>query len=237
MSERVFASLLLTCEHGGNRVPLEFRALFRGRRELLASHRGHDPGALAMARALAASADAPLVASQVTRLLVDLNRPLGHPRLFSEFSRSLPEDERARIVRTFHAPHWRDVRARVRRAAGRGRRILHLGCHSFTPVWEGRERSVDLGLLYDPARPREADLCARWARSLARTLPHLRVRRNRPYFGSTPGLTTSMRTEWSDDLYLGVEIELTQAAVGWSVAARRAVHLALWSTLAEIRRS
>ena len=237
MPERVFDSLLLTCEHGGNRVPACYRSLFRGRRDLLDSHRGHDPGALAMARTLQDLTGAPVVSTGTTRLLIDPNRPIGHPRLFSEISRELPEGERARIVRTIHAPHWNAVRARLRRTVGRGRRVLHLGCHSFTPVWEGRERNVDLGLLYDPARPREADLCARWAKSLARTLPHLRVRRNRPYFGSTPGLTTSMRTEWPDDLYLGVEIELTQAAVHWTVAERRAVHRALADTLLGLDRT
>ena len=33
-------TLLLTCEHGGNRVPEEFRALFAGQETLLAGHRG-----------------------------------------------------------------------------------------------------------------------------------------------------------------------------------------------------
>ena len=44
--------LLLTCEHGGNRIPPEYRALFRGATAALASHRGWDPGALALARRL-----------------------------------------------------------------------------------------------------------------------------------------------------------------------------------------
>jgi len=48
--------------------------MFRARRRLLDSHRGHDPGALAMARSLARSLDATLLAATVSRLLVALNR-------------------------------------------------------------------------------------------------------------------------------------------------------------------
>ena len=64
------AFLLVTCEHGGNRVPKRYRRLFAGWESVLASHRGYDPGALTLARELARAFDAPLVASTVTRLLV-----------------------------------------------------------------------------------------------------------------------------------------------------------------------
>ena len=46
-------AFLITCEHGGNRIPAPYRRLFRGQRALLDSHRGYDPGALVMAKALA----------------------------------------------------------------------------------------------------------------------------------------------------------------------------------------
>ena len=63
--------LVITCEHGGNRIPSLYRDLFHDYQVLLDSHRGFDPGALVMARALAAAFAAPLVASTVSRLLVD----------------------------------------------------------------------------------------------------------------------------------------------------------------------
>ena len=52
--------VLLTCEHGGNRVPAEFARLFRGKRNLLDSHRGYDPGALELARTCARRLKVPL---------------------------------------------------------------------------------------------------------------------------------------------------------------------------------
>jgi predicted N-formylglutamate amidohydrolase len=45
--------LLVTCEHGGNRVPTEYRGLFDDHGALLQSHRGCDPGSLRMAQDLA----------------------------------------------------------------------------------------------------------------------------------------------------------------------------------------
>jgi len=70
-------AFIITCEHGGNRIPASYRQLFRGQRALLDSHRGYDPGALVMATTLAGTFRAPLVASTTSRLLIDLNRSMG----------------------------------------------------------------------------------------------------------------------------------------------------------------
>jgi predicted N-formylglutamate amidohydrolase len=51
--------LVITCEHGSNRIPAPYRDLFHAHEVLLDSHRGYDPGALIMARALATAFEAP----------------------------------------------------------------------------------------------------------------------------------------------------------------------------------
>jgi predicted N-formylglutamate amidohydrolase len=56
-------ALVITCEHGGNRIPEPYRELFHAHQALLDTHRGYDPGALIMARALAKAFSAPLVES------------------------------------------------------------------------------------------------------------------------------------------------------------------------------
>src|SRR5664280_2584857 len=81
---------VITCEHGGNRIPRTYRDLFHAHQAQLDTHRGFDPGALIMARALATEFAAPLVASTVSRLLVDLNRSIGHPCLYFEATRNAP---------------------------------------------------------------------------------------------------------------------------------------------------
>lgn len=158
---------LVTCEHGGNAIPEALRDLFSGQEGVLASHRGHDPGALELARAMASALAAELVFSVTSRLVVDLNRSPGHPRLFSEFTRPLPAPERRRLVDEHHSPYRDRVASFVAEAVSRGERVVHLSSHSFVPVLDGIVRTSDIGLLYDPHRPEEARLCAAWRQILS----------------------------------------------------------------------
>src|SRR5271169_5618806 len=153
-------SFLITCEHGGNRIPALYRSLFRGRQALLESHRGYDPGALVMARSLSRALNAPLVTSTISRLLVDLNRSIGHPQLFSAATRGTPATLRAAIIEKHYAPYRAEVERFVTHYVSRGRRVIHVSSHSFTAELNGKVRLADVGLLYDPGRILEADLCA-----------------------------------------------------------------------------
>ena len=166
-----------------------------------------------MARALARAFGAPLVTSTVSRLLVDLNRSIGHPRLFSAATRGAPAALRAQIVER----HYRPYREQVERLAGqtvsRGGRVIHISSHSFTAQLDGKTRGADVGLLYHPGRHGEAELCARWKASLAASAPLLRVRRNYPYAGKGDGLTAYLRRRFPPGAYVGIELEVNQAIV------------------------
>jgi predicted N-formylglutamate amidohydrolase len=204
---------VVTCEHGGNRIPAAYRALFRGHAALLATHRGYDPGALLMARDLARALRAPLVTSTVSRLLVDLNRSVGHPQLFSVMTLGTPAATRSAIVAGHYLPYREEVERIVARAVARGRRVIHVSSHSFTPELHGKVRRADVGLLYDPGRRGEARLCARWKATLAHRAPELRVRRNYPYAGKGDGLTSYLRRQFPPAAYVGVELEVNQSIV------------------------
>jgi predicted N-formylglutamate amidohydrolase len=202
--------LILTCEHGGNRVPRRYRAAFAGWERRLASHRGYDVGALQYARDFARAFRAPLLYSTTSRLLVELNRSLGHPQLFSARTRRLAPNERQHLVERYYLPYRRAVEARIRSALQRGRRVVHLSCHSFTPRLGAVLRKADIGVLFDPGRAGEAALCGAWRRALLACEPRLRVRRNYPYRGSADGLTTSLRRRFPEGRYLGIELEVSQ---------------------------
>ncbi len=109
-------AFLITCEHGGNTIPLAYQGLFQAQDNLLNSHYGYDVGALAMAQSLAATLNAPLLASTTSRLLIDLNRPLGHPHLFSAISRDCSPEVRAEIVGGYHRPYWEKLKGIVSRS-------------------------------------------------------------------------------------------------------------------------
>lgn len=234
MAQRL--ELVLSCEHASARVPARWRALFRGAEAELASHRGYDIGALELARELRRLTGAPLQAGRATRLLVDLNRSLGHPRLFSERTRSLPAAERERILAQHYHPYRAAVGTELARALARAPRVLHLSVHSFTPVLEGIERAADIGLLYDPSRASERELADHIARHLHDALPELRLRRNYPYRGTSDGLTTALRKRFPATRYAGIELELNQALVlderGACPHLRRRIASAIRSELA-----
>lgn len=202
--------LLFTCEHASNRVPSKYKPLFAGCEALLASHRGWDPGTLPLGRTLANNFDAPLLATNATRLLIEPNRSLHHLRLFSDVTRELPAADKQQIVEQWYMPHREAVIAAIGERVQDGQCVIHIGVHSFTPVFEGEERQVDLGLLYDPKRAREKTFCAAWAKRLRSQASHLRVRMNQPYRGAADGLTTTMRKQFAPDTYLGIEIEVNQ---------------------------
>ncbi|WP_027714591.1 N-formylglutamate amidohydrolase [Desulfuromonas sp. TF] len=207
MAER---RVVVSCEHGGNRVPERYGELFAGAGELLASHRGQDIGVLPLAAELAERLGVPLHAGTVTRLLVDLNRSPGSRTLFSEFTRDLPQSERERILARYYRPYREGVTAEAAAHIAAGAQVVHLSLHSFTPEWDGMERRADLGLLYDPRRPGELDFCAELHRGLRQAAPHLRVRRNYPYLGTSDSLVTTLRRRFPPASYLGIEIEVNQ---------------------------
>jgi predicted N-formylglutamate amidohydrolase len=204
---------LITCEHGGNDVPLAYRPLFHGLQDLLNTHRGFDFGALLMAQALSSAFQAPLVTSTVTRLLVDLNRSVGHPRLHVEAVRNASAAIKEDILATHYRPYRAQAEHWVKSATAQGHRVIHLSAHSFTPVLDGQVRTADVGLLYDPARAGEVALCAQWKAALQAVAPHLRVRRNYPYIGTGDGFMPYLRQRYPAAIYTGIEIEINQALV------------------------
>ncbi|MEW5944495.1 MAG: N-formylglutamate amidohydrolase [Pseudomonadota bacterium] len=201
---------LITCEHGGNRVPPRYRHFFRGHEELLQTHRGYDAGALAMAKELADALAAPLFVSTISRLLIDLNRSPGHPRLYSEATRSVPTAVLREIMERYYLPYRNKAEASIAAAVASGGRVIHISSHSFTPELDGEVRNADIGLLYDPARAGEAALCNCWQVFLKALAPGLKVRRNYPYTGKSDGFTAYLRRRFPADRYVGIELEISQ---------------------------
>jgi predicted N-formylglutamate amidohydrolase len=206
-------AVLITCEHAGNRVPAEFKTIFAGQQPVLATHRGWDPGALTFAREMAAAFGAPLFQCETTRLVIDLNRSIGNPDLYSEFTRALPVATRRRIVDQHYRPHREPIDAWVAHAIGAGRKVVHIASHSFTPELNGQVRTADIGYLYDPRRPGEVALSTRWLEALQAQRPDLRQRRNYPYIGNSDGVCFRLRKLHPANRYVGVELEVNQRFV------------------------
>lgn len=221
----------ITCEHGGNRIPSRYHDFFKGKEALLRTHRGYDAGALRVARELSEALAAPLLASTVSRLLVDLNRSLGHPQLFSEATRPISGELKQEILSRYYLPYRTKAETAIGQMIARGQRVIHISCHSFTPELDGEVRDADLGLLYDPARTPEAGLCRRWRVALKAYAAALRARMNYPYTGTADGFTVYLRRRFPAQSYLGIEIEINQKHVHEGATHWRAVRSSIIESL------
>lgn len=202
--------LLITCEHAGNSIPDEFTTYFVNHQKELEAHTGWDPGAWEIAQYLAKAFDAKLFSMHTSRLLIEPNRSLHHPQLFSAVTNALGHQQKQQLIDTIYLPYRNQVEAYIRISQ---KPVLHLSIHSFTPILHQVTREVDIGLLFDPGRNEESSFCRSLLANLEKVAPKLRHRFNEPYLGVDDGFTTYLRTRFPDHQYLGIEIEVNQRFV------------------------
>ena len=215
-------ALMITCEHASNALPDFVLRAFRDSNgipdDVLASHRGYDIGAYKIFSILVKRLKPDFHgASKFSRLVVDMNRSSTSKSFYSEYTSSLPNTVKARMLSL-----WEKYREKIesfvagkipekqRKAAKEAPlKVIHLGIHSFTPVLNGIERDADVGILYDPSRPAEAQIAENLIKSIKERAPWLKIRKNYPYLGKSDGLTTTLRQKFGPS-YAGIEIEINQ---------------------------
>ena len=205
MANHLSPELLLTCEHAGNNIPAKFQHYFTGADEVLNSHRGWDPGAAELAECISERVQVSLISYPISRLLIEPNRSERHPKLFSEFTKNLSEEDKTDLLNNYYRPHRKMVTDEIYKKISEHKRVLHVGVHTFTPDLNGRLREFDIGLLYDPSRIPERSLAEEWKRNIS---PRFRVRMNQPYKGKADGLITALRKLFSEEVYMGIELEV-----------------------------
>lgn len=210
--------LILTCEHASNKLPAAFKSAVPA--EVLKTHRAYDIGALAVFRKLVKFAKPEFhCEGKYSRLFVDLNRTITNKSAFSDYYEALDKATAAKTKAQATA-YWQEYRAAIEkfvesaikpktRAAKSEPEIVHLGIHSFTPELNGKVRNTDIGILYDPSRPKECELAQVIKAEIKRLHPEMKVRFNYPYKGTSDGLTTTLRKKFGPR-YAGLEIEINQ---------------------------
>ena len=216
--------VLLVCEHASRRLPQRYGDLGLSQ-EALASHIAWDPGALAVARLMSQSLDATLVYQRFSRLIYDCNRPPESPAAMRDVSEifripgneNLSAAERSRRTSALYLPFHGRIREEIAERRERGGETVVVTLHSFTPVYFGQERAVEIGILHD-RDSRLADLMLRQAEGTGR----FRVERNEPY-GPADGVTHTLEVHALPAGLLNVMIEvrndLIQDETGQRVAA------------------
>ena len=150
---------VILCDHASNTIPAEFGTLGVGEAERSA-HVAWDPGALGVSRHLARLLDAALVYATVSRLVVDCNRPLDAPDLIVVTSdataipgnASLSDAARRRRVEVIHIPYHAAIEGLIEERLATGRETALIAVHSFTPVYRGKSRPWEVGVIFDRDR-------------------------------------------------------------------------------------
>jgi len=174
---------VIACDHAGRRIPTELGDLGVSEADL-SSHIALDIGVAQTARKMAEVLGAHLFLQEISRLVIDCNRPLSAADSIPKFSAGVPilgnhSLSSAEIVRRqeqiFGPYHQRisdviDGRIRMRH------RTVFVAMHSFTPVYAGFVRPWHAGVLYQ----RDSRLGSALLR-LLRDEPGLVVGDNEPY--------------------------------------------------------
>jgi predicted N-formylglutamate amidohydrolase len=187
--------IVLCCEHASNHFPATWGDLGLSVEQRLA-HIAWDPGALALSRLLSASLNAPLVHAPVSRLIYDLNRPpfsAGAMPARSEIhdvpgNATISAQERAARMRAIYLPFHSALHDLLAERMALGLDPVLVTIHSFTPLYFGKRREVEFGVIHDDD-PRLARAIVKAAASTG-----LRTGLNEPY-SAGDGVTHTLKLQ------------------------------------------
>ena len=183
-SRRSDSSLLFICDHASNKLPVDYGGLGLSP-GLFETHIASDIGAAEVTKTLAAEFGATAILARWSRLLIDLNRGPDDPTLVMKLSdgsiipgnASADATEVERRLASYYAPYHEAISHEIAAMRNLGGIPIVVSVHSFTPVWKGRERPWEVGILWD----RDERLAGRLIRDLRRI--GFNVGDNEPYSG------------------------------------------------------
>jgi len=150
------SDLFFTADHAGQIIPRRLGRLGVPETELT-RHIAWDIGIRGVTERLSAAFDATAVVQTYSRLVIDCNRSPDVPGSIPPISEHTPipgnvdlsdADRAARVGEIFKPYHDR-IAALLDARAAAGRRTVYIAMHSFTPVFKGESRAMEIGVLYN----------------------------------------------------------------------------------------
>ncbi|MGV8987540.1 MAG: N-formylglutamate amidohydrolase [Cypionkella sp.] len=148
--------LILVCEHASNNIPARWAALGLTEDQIHA-HIAWDPGALSVAKGLARRLDVVLIHAPVSRLVYDCNRApdmKGAMPATSEVydipgNATISTEECLARTEAVYLPWAAGLHGLIARRIALGLHPVIVTIHSFTPVYFGKRRAVEFGVIHD----------------------------------------------------------------------------------------
>ena len=149
------ADFVLAADHAGRLIPRALGTLGLDNSELR-RHIAWDIGIAGVTERLAELLDAPAILQAYSRLVIDCNRAPGHPTSIPPVSETtaipgngnLTDNDRAVRRRAIFDPYHAAITRHLDTRQAAGRRTILVAMHSFTPVFKGVTRAVEVGVLY-----------------------------------------------------------------------------------------
>ena len=206
---------VIVADHAGHRIPRRLNDLGLPASELR-RHIAWDIGALGVARQVAAALDAPLVAQNYSRLVIDCNRDPRTAASIPKISEwvdipgnaGLNDEEIAARRAEIFDPYHQCVSALLDERAAAGRASIFVAQHTMTDVYKGVRREMHAAILYNRDRRFAGLVLDRLRREAG-----LIIADNEPYFVSDETDYSIPRHGEARGL-LHVEIEIRQDLVG-----------------------
>ena len=177
---------LVICDHSSNNIPSEYNNLGVSKKDL-ESHRAYDLGASDVAFELSKLLDCSLVMANFSRLLIDPNRGKDDPTLIPKLSEGKiikgnmnisihkNDKEKNKRILQFYTPYHKQINSFIINSLDNRKIPKILSIHSFTPVWKGKEREIDVGILWDRDD--------RLSKIFLNSLKNIKLGNNEPYSG------------------------------------------------------
>ena len=151
------SDFLLTADHAGRAIPKRLGDLGLPASEL-ERHIAWDIGIAGVTERLSEALDATAVLQTYSRLVIDCNRRPEWPTAIPEISEAtripgnegVSETEREARRREIFDPYHARIAELLDARRDGDRRTVLVAMHSFTPVFKGEARSVEVGILYNP---------------------------------------------------------------------------------------
>ena len=174
---------IFVCDHASNLIPPGWGDLGLTN-DQRSAHIAWDPGALGVARGLARHLDGVLVHAPVSRLVYDCNRAPDMPGAMPAKSEihdipgnaALSPTDRLARTEAVYLPWTTGLHALIALRIALGLRPVVVTVHSFTPVYFGKRRLVEFGIIHDADRSLSVALL-----TAAQKLTRLNSQLNAPY--------------------------------------------------------
>lgn len=205
--------IMVSCEHGGDTIPEEWKHLFDGKHDAMQSSRTCEYGVRWLYDSIAPEIADYADIAEVSQIVVDVDGSIGNGTALSEITSELSAQDAGKIIRDYYLPYQIEFEDRAECWAQDGESMLMVGLHTFEPIVRNIPLGMDIGLIFDHTDSEERSLALRIKRGFEKNAPWLRVRFNAPHKVKEDGFVQHMRDMYGSRGLKGIEIEVGENVI------------------------